>query len=346
MAAPSPAAKPAASPAAGSTTPNISQVQPLASRATVKLALSPDNIAALPIFLALDKGYFDRANLDVQVELFRGGGGSQLPRLARGDIDVLPAISPQPGFFNVFNEGFEVKILASQGAERPGRLSPAWLTVLKDKENEIKQLSDLRGKNVEGGAIGTPLDLLAREAARAANLQPGRDVNITYRVRATADMLTLARAKAADVIVMNEPNATNAEREGLVVRWKSMADVTPWFQASLLGFSPQFSSNTEAASKFLEAYLVAVRDVNASNGQWTPELLQTATKRLNVNESVITSQGQVPYYDPNGAISMESLQRAHDLWLGSGELKQRVEVSRVVNTAPLDQALQRLGRAN
>lgn len=347
VAAPSPA--PAAAGAGGPATAaaSISQVRPLATRGKIKMALSPDNIAALPLFLALDKGYFDRANIEVEVELFRGGGGSQLPRLARGDIDILPAISPQPGFFNVFNEGFEVKILASQGTERPGRLTPAWLTVLKDKQGEIKELADLRGKTIEGGAVGTPLDLLAREAARAANLRVGTDVTITYRVRQTADMITLARSKAADVIVMNEPNATNAEKEGLVVRWKGLADVTPWFQPSLLGFSPQFSANQgPVAAKFLEAYLVAVREVNASNGEWTPDLLASATKRLNVDASVITSQGKVPYYDPNGAISMESLQRAHDIWLDTGELKQRVDVSRVVNSAPLEEALRNIGRAS
>jgi ABC-type nitrate/sulfonate/bicarbonate transport system substrate-binding protein len=322
-------------------------VEPLTPRAQVKLALSPNQILNLPLWLAIDRGDFDKAGLDVELFQFRGGGARELPRLARGDYDVMTAVTPAPALFNQLADGFDIKVIASHGIERPDRMTAAWLTIVKGKENEIRTFDDLRGKTVEGAAPGTPLDLLAREALRQAGLTPDRDVNLTFRVRETVDMVALARAKAADVIAMNEPQATRSEEEGLVVRWKGVAEVAPWYQPSLLALSSQFlSSNPAAAAQFLEVYLAASRGVNTTNGQWTDDLIETATRWAEVEASVITSQGNVPYYEPNGQLAVESLERAQNLWVELGEVRTRSDVQRLVDLGPLGDALGRVGRVN
>jgi ABC-type nitrate/sulfonate/bicarbonate transport system substrate-binding protein len=55
----------------------------------------------LPIFVAIDKGYFAQQNLDVRVQKISGSTITQLPSLARGSIDIAP-IGLGPGFFNQY----------------------------------------------------------------------------------------------------------------------------------------------------------------------------------------------------------------------------------------------------
>jgi ABC-type nitrate/sulfonate/bicarbonate transport system substrate-binding protein len=64
----------------------------------VNIALNHDAFN-LPIFVAIDKGYFAQQNLDIRVQKISGSTITQLPSLARGSIDIAP-IGLGPGFFN------------------------------------------------------------------------------------------------------------------------------------------------------------------------------------------------------------------------------------------------------
>ena len=57
---------------------------------------------------------------------------------------------------------------------------------------------------------------------------------LTPAARANSDLLVLAQNKAADVIAMVEPLASQAEKQGLVVRWKPIAAVAPWYESAQL----------------------------------------------------------------------------------------------------------------
>src|ERR1700733_6713772 len=55
----------------------------------VNIALNHDAFN-LPIFVAIDRGYFAQQNLDVRVQKISGSTITQLPSLARGSIDIAP----------------------------------------------------------------------------------------------------------------------------------------------------------------------------------------------------------------------------------------------------------------
>jgi ABC-type nitrate/sulfonate/bicarbonate transport system substrate-binding protein len=344
-AAPSAAASPAtaaASPAAASGA-GLSSIQALSPRATVKLAFNP-NIIQLPFQVAIDKGYFDKAGLDVQVTNNPGSSNAMLPLLARGDIDVTN-MTPSPALYSQAQQGFDIRVVASHGVEKQGRITIAWLTVLKDKAAEIKTFADLKGRTVEGGAQGTVFDLLSLQALQQASLVPGQDVNVTYRVKNTADTLALAQNKAADVIAMVDPMATQAEQQGLIVRWKTTGEVVPWYQPSLLAMSSKFlTDNRPAAVKFMQVYLLASREIDATNGQWTPDLLATAGKWNNLEASIITAQGGVVSFEPNGFLDPASLDRAQQFWLETNQIKQTVDIAQVMDVTPTQDALAVVGK--
>lgn len=311
---------------------------------TIKIAFNPAIQAYLPLQYAMDKGYFEKANIKLEVTIHRASAVQLIPQLARGDLDIAPT-SPAPALFNQVVEGFDLQVIGAGALERQGRMATTWLTVDAAKANEIREFRDLRGRPVEAALSGSPLQLMTLIGMREAGLDPAKDATITYRVRQTPDMLALARAKGADVIGMIEPLALQAEREGLVKRWKSLADVVPWYQPALFGASKRFAdSNQPAIEKFLEIYVLTARELNGANGEWTPDILATATKWAEAPANVITDQGKVPYFEPNGIASVESLERTQNLWLETGDVKTKVDLSRMVNTRPLEAVLSRIGR--
>ncbi len=321
-------------------------ITPLSPAVKLRLALSGTNISYLPIFLAVDKGYFAKAGVDLDVAKFNGSSSTQLPLLARGDLDIGP-VTPTPAFFNQAAQGFDVKIIASNGVEKVGRVSNTWLMVQGDEASQIRQLTDLKGKTIDGAAEGTPISLLALEAIRQAGLTPGVDVTLSFKAKTPPDMLALAKAKGADVIGMVEPTATQSIQEAQMVRWKGFADLAPWYSpAQLAASKPYLDKNPQAVEKFLEVYLAACREVNATNGVWSDELVNEAATWGQVAPAVITAQGGVPYFDPNGSIAVDTLSRAQDFWLEQKQVKDKVDVQQTVNLQPLQEAVTRLGRVS
>jgi len=340
-ASPSPAA---AASTSGQAVQSISGVKPLAQRATIRVAFNPTLIGYLPLLVALDKGYFAQVGLDIDAKPFNASAATQLPLLARGDLDISPMVAV-PATYNQFAQGFNVLLIAGFGTPRPGRASDAWLTIRADEVDQIKSPADVRGKILEGGTDGTPFAVLAYGLLDQAHLTPGTDVTLQFRARGTADMLAMAQGKVADVIAMTEPTASNAEQQGLAKRWLTYADVAPWYQSSMLGASSDFlQKNPEAAAKFLEVFAVTCREINATQGQWTDDLTQIVSNRAGVNAETVKAEGGVPYYDPNVSVSLDSLDRTQQLWVRNGQVQQPVDVQKLVDTHTLETALQAVGR--
>jgi ABC-type nitrate/sulfonate/bicarbonate transport system substrate-binding protein len=222
----------------------------------------------------------------------------------------------------------------------------AWLSVLNEKRAEINTLADLRGRTIDGGSgPGTPISLLVDEALDQAGLVAGKDVTLRFTAKTPGDMLTLAQNKAADVIGMNEPTATQADSQGLIVRWKSTTDIVPWYQGSPLAVSGSFlQSNPAAVRKFLAVYLIVARETNASNGEWTDDLLPTATSVSGFTADIIKNQGGPPLYEPNGTVSIDALKRLQDRWQQQGQVKQPVDPQALVEQQALANALEDVGR--
>jgi NitT/TauT family transport system substrate-binding protein len=149
----------------------------------VRVPLSPVTYSNLPFLVAQDKGYFRAAGLDVDIEPFNGSSTAQIPRLARGDADIMP-LALGPAFFNQFAEGFNVKLIGALSAPKKGWNDTSWLLVRQDVWDAkiVRVPKDLRGKIVDGVAPGSPLDFLALATIAAGGLTTN---DLTYGIFAT-----------------------------------------------------------------------------------------------------------------------------------------------------------------
>ena len=311
----------------------------------VRLAVSPTSYY-LPIFLAADKGYFAKAGIDVDITKTPASVAVLYPSVAKGDLDIIPAV-PAPGFYNQFAQGFDIKIIGGMGQEKVGRAAAVSLLVVKKQADQIKDFKDLKGKTIDGGTEGAPPSLTALSAIQLGGLTPGKDVNLVYKAKTPADMLAMATSGAEDVITAPEPVATQTVTQGLTVRWKTLAEVAPWYQPTFMAVSGQYlKSNPAATAKVLEVLLATEREIDATNGEWTQPLLDSANKWTGTPPDAIKATGGVVYYDPNGGVSVDSLVRSQDLWVQQGLVKDKVNAPSLVDNGPLDKALQELGKVN
>lgn len=320
---------------------SIEDLAPLDEEVTLRLAITKNQVLTIPLWMALGRGWFEQVGLDVVTDVYRGSSNEQIPRMATGEIDMSLA-TPSPALFNQISEGFGIQVISSLGEEREGRISLAWLTVLADKADEITELEDLEGMRVEGARIGSPPALLVDQTLEEAGLSED-DVELTYRVQAPPDMFALAEAGAADVIGMNEPLATQSAEAGVVEKWRSIADIMPWFQPGLLAVSPEFlEEHPEAVQKFLEVYVAASRQVNAAEGAWTDDIVAVVDESLEGSVEDFSPQGGVPFFSPTGEVSTESLERVQQIYVEDELLEEAIDPGELVAEEPLAAAVEAL----
>lgn len=304
----------------------------------VRISFNPQIYSYMPIFLAIDKGYFKEQKIDVEVSTYGGSALSQLPMLARGDQDIAGMVTG-PGFFNQHSEGFGIKLIASLAESKKGWHDTMWMMIRKDvyDTGAIKTYADLKGRQVEGGPKGSPVYLTTLTAMKQGGLTV-KDVVFTERMRSVADVLVLFRNKAIEFISTVEPIAGRLEAEGLAVRWKAAYEVLPNYQEAFLAANPKFLvEKRDVVKRFLLAYLKGAKDVTAGNGKWTPDMRSAMIKYAKLTDDVIDKIPGPQHAGQMGKIEYESIERQQDLWIAEGLVKTKTPLKELIDTTIIDE---------
>jgi ABC-type nitrate/sulfonate/bicarbonate transport system substrate-binding protein len=305
----------------------------------IRLAINTEAYNNLPLFVALDNGYFQQQHLNIVVVPYTGSSLTQLPFLARGDID-LTGIAPAPGLFNLGSENFNVKIVASLGGAHSGWNGTSWMMVRQDlwDAKKIVKPSDLRGMHVDVAVAGSPNDVLARETIRLAGLTPA-DLTLTDNVRTPPSWFTALRNHAVDVQCAAEPYATQLEREGLAHKWLSYPDSAPWFQDFYLAASPAFArDHHDALRRFLIAYLRGARDITNAGPVWSAKTAGEVSKWSQVPVATIMQIPGPGYTGQLGAVNLASLERVQNYWVTLGLVKTPEPLTDILDLTALGEA--------
>lgn len=311
---------------------------------TVRIMLNPTVLTNLPILVAIDRGYFSKQNIVLDLKKISGSSATVTAALARGDIDIAPQ-GPSPAFFNQFDAGFSAKVIAGNSGTRPGYDDISWMVVRQDlwDNKSIRKLSDLRGKTIDSANVGTPLSLNVLAALEKANLTPA-DVKLTSKLGQTSDWVAALTNKGYDVVATVEPESSQLEAQGLGHKWIALGEVAPWYQSAFLASSNDFLTNhRDVVVRFLVAFLQGESDVEASKGRWTPELEKEVETWTGLTpDAVMHMPGPVDPGD-RGGIDLASMRRAQDYWMAHGGLvKSQHLMGEVMDDGPLIAARRRV----
>jgi len=310
----------------------------------VRISINPMVYSYLPIFLAIDKGYFKEQGLEIKLTTYKGSSTTQMPLLARGDLDITPMVMG-PGMFNQHVQGFDLKIISSIAGSHPNWSDSSWILIRSDvwKKKKFRSLSDLKGLSVDGGPLGSPVNLLIREGLKVGGLSLS-DVKYSEKFKSPPDWMAAFKNKAVDVLAAVEPIVTIMEAKGMGKRWKSYKDAVPWFQETYLAASPKFlKSNRPAAVKFLVGFLKGAKEVHATKGKWKPELLATIAKWSKLPQKLLAGIPGPAYVGYMGKIDTSAINKQQEIWHKLGVIKKKVAVSQIIDTTLIAAAKKKIG---
>ena len=311
---------------------------------TIRLSINPLVYAHLPVMVAADKGYFTAEGLKVVITRYPGSSITQIPLVARGDLDLLPTVAG-PSLYNQKTEGFDVKVIASETTSMRGWNDSAWLLVRKDlwDSGAIRSIADLRGHAVDAGPDGSPVNVLMRQALNKAGLAL-TDVQFTRRLATPPDWIAAFRNKAVDALTAVEPIASQIVKQGYAVRLVSPLDVANWSpEASFVANPDYLRQNEPATVRFLKAILHADRDIVEGGPHWSPEIVAILSHWSQMTADDITTIPSPAYYGDYGKIDPGTLAAEEDFWLALGMVKERVEIAGLIDPAPIEEARKEMG---
>jgi NitT/TauT family transport system substrate-binding protein len=292
-------------------------------------------------FIALERGYFAEQGLIIEYSQFNAAG-QMTPHLASGRLDVGTGAAGA-ALFNAQARDVPIKIVGPQARHDPGA-SAVYVMVRRDliDDGQVRDYQDLRGRTVALNARA-----IAPEFGLAMALQQGglqlADVELVEL--GFPDMVSAFANRVIDVAIQNEPAATQAASRGLAVKWREMGEVRSGIQFTMVLYSPEFA-RTEAAQRWMVAYLKGVRDYNDAfmKNQGRDEVIDILTRHTPVKDPALYSQMGFAFIDPNGQVDQSSLAEQLDWYVRQGQVTGAVDLTQVVDRTFVELAVQQLGR--
>ena len=296
------------------------------------------------IYLALEKGYFRDAGVDLKLEPFTSSV-KMLPALSTGELEIATG-GVAASLFNGISRGLPIITVADKGSNVIGLSSN---TVLLAKavsdRGEVRSVKDLRGKAI--AIMGGPGALSEYQWARV--LERGgltlKDVDQKYM--SFPDMITALGTGAIVAGMSSEPNVTLAVKKGIALNWISWAEVQPNHQAGVIFYNVDFArKRPEAARSFMVAYVRGIRafhDALREGGEKKNEMVRIMIKHTNLKDPEVYRDIEWSNLNPDGAVNVKSVADQQDFFVKLGRVEKPVPIEKVVDNSFADHAVKVLG---
>ena len=288
---------------------------------TVRLAEVAHSIFYAPMYVAIEKGYFEEVGIDIELSLANGADKVSAAVLS-GDADI--------GF-----AGSEATIYVYNGGEKDYLKTFARLTQ-KDgsfivAREDIKDftLDDLVGKTIIGGRAGGMPEMTLEWALSDAGIDPKRDVNIDTSVAFSA-MSSAFIGGTGDFVALFEPNALELEKEGygyVVASLGELGGVVPY--TAFFARDSYLNENKELIDNFEKAIQKGIDFVYNSSDKEVAEAIidqfpDTSTDDLT---KIVKRYRSIDAWPDNTEFTREEFDHLQDIMINAGELDSKVPFS-------------------
>ncbi len=298
----------------------------LAARIAPARAASPirvgttNSLSDVMIFIADKKSYFRDEALDIAMTAFNSAA-NMVPPLGAGQLDV-GAGSASAGLYNAAARGIRIRIVADKASSQPGY--PA---------NKLLVRPDLLANGRFTGPASLKGMKIAMNGQGVSNTSTLNtlltSVGLSYDDVNTVDMsfpdhLIALQNRSVDASVTTEPTATAAVRAGAGVAVTSDDVIDPGHQIAVLLYSDEFSQRPDTATRFMRAYLRAVRFYNDAlqggklAGKTAGEVIDIITEYTPLKSRAVLAAITPTGCDPTGQVNATSLQRDLDFYHARG----------------------------
>lgn len=298
-------------------------------------------IGYAPLYIAVEKGYFEEQGLSVEIERFVSGAKMIAP-LSTGQLDVGTG-ETGTALLNGAQQGLEVMSVCNNVTLLPGQNGfPFLIRTDLFESGEVTEPADLQGRK-----IGVNIERGITEFVVSKILEAGGlTVDDVELVAVPFPDMPVALANAAiDAALVPNPLGESVVRDGSAVALPAYDEIAGEIQLSVIYFGKRFlePENREVGVMFLEVWLRALREILDSN--WSNEEdLAIIGEYVNLPPAVIQSSVK-SQYDPDCEFMLPSLQEIQDYYLSRDylEFSEPLPFSEFIDETFKDEALKRIG---
>lgn len=314
-------------------------LRPAEALTTVKVGMLKVSSSA-PLFVGLDKGFFQAEGLQVEPVWFKAAQPIALA-LASGDIDI-GATGLTAGLYNAAAQGTKLAVVADKGREWPGYRLCALMVNTNLARAGVKDLALLKGKRIGITQVGSTFhymlgNLLEKKgfSLKEVKLVPLGGLG-TMR-----DALVSHQIDAAFVV---QPHVAPLEKDHLaeVLLW--VGDQLP-YQLGGIFLGEKMMKNRSLAIAFLKGYIRSCRYYHENGllkkaGVPHPELLALVARHTGEKPEDVAAG--LPYIDPHGNLFSEDIQKQIDWYHTQGLLTRGLTAAEIMDLSYYREALQQL----
>jgi NitT/TauT family transport system substrate-binding protein len=303
----------------------------------------------VPLFIAVDKGYFEQAGVDFEFVRF-GNSSEAIPALGTGQVEASSS-GTNPALWNAVARGIPLKLMLDKGTFRPGWGDQA-LAIRKAVYDSGRghTLDDLQGLRIamtppgRGTASGCALGAGLQRVGQTLDVVDIQPINFPEQLAALAN-------GAVDGAMLNEPFLARALSQGTVVRAVDLDQMYPGFTISSLIFSATLYDDKPAAKGFAKAFIRAVRDYlgartgSGSSMSWA-EVTDTMGRYTGLDPASLTELSPTGF-NPNGLPNKDSLLYCYQFFRAEGLIPTPVPeptLAAVWGTDLVEEVLTEIGR--
>ncbi len=301
-------------------------------------------VYAGPTLVALGRGYFREAGLDLEV-VESGGRRGSIPMLVAGELDVSPQ-GPSLEFFRAWNPARPIIMVADHGSMRPGRGTGAIVArkALLDS-GELRDYADLKGKRIGLSPLRGDHDWLTFATALRQGGLTYDDVEVVTCDFGGGRHDALANG-TIDLATVGRPSSIAEGRDaGLFDVWKHEYEVRPGRQQRTVMFGYDFwSQRPDEARRFVAAYLRGARDYYGAFelGVDRDAIVDVLARQAGASRALVNEMTPLGI-NPDGRINVPDVAADLTWYQDEGLLPQPIPIERVIDHQFVEAALAELG---
>ncbi len=262
---------------------------PSATSDTTPVTVRVGNVASTayaPLYVAMDRGYFDKLHVKVDLVAIRAGQDA-IDLVSRAEVDAVVS-DLSAGMFNGLAHAQKFKVVGSMAVVPAEGTPPLALEVARPLRDsgQVKTLADLKGRKIAiaGGAEnggGYLADLALEKGGVGLH-------DLTVIDLAAADMETAIASGGIDVALAPAPFTTQMEQHGVATPMGGPPPGSTW---SGVLFGAKLGAS--AALRFFEALVRGARDLQGA-GRTSDDTLAILARYTGTTPDVLKT---VPPYD-------------------------------------------------
>lgn len=269
----------------------------------------------LPLFVAVDRGYFDRHN--VRYDLVRFASSPEIGNsLVQGDIQIGASIAYTVVLATESRDPGKLRVFIVDSENKENYLS----SIVVLEKSGIKTLADLRGKKV-ASFPGPTAVTFCKMVLEKYGFKPGEDVFVTELD--VASHLSALESGLVDALFTYEPTATQAVVEKHAVKLLPGAVETeimsPW-QAGVWVVSTKFAAEHPSEARDTMAALYEAIDFIRQNPD---EAKQSLKKFTSISEQVAKQTPNIPFAKLS-EVNLEAFQQQADILLQRNVISKKI----------------------